>query len=86
MNAEDRKLTESAASLTVEDFQYLQEQGTISAPDTRVRAIYAIGKERGYGDKKMKKLLPGYGVDESSALSISQASKLIDSLKNNGKE
>ena len=53
------------------------------ATEPQIRAIYAIGKERGY---EMKELLSGYGVEESSDLSIAQASKLIDALKNNGKE
>ena len=56
------------------------------ATEAQVRAIWAIGKERGYGDEKMKGLLSAYGVEESSDLSISQASRLIDALKNNGKE
>ena len=56
------------------------------ATKAQVRAIYAIGKERGYGEERMKELLSEYGVEESSALSISQASKLIDALKNNGQE
>ena len=34
MNAEDSKLAEAAASLTAEDFQYIQEQGMIPATDT----------------------------------------------------
>jgi len=34
----------------------------------------------------MKELLSGYGVEKSSALSIGQASTLIDALKNNGQE
>ncbi len=56
------------------------------ATQAQGRAIWAIGKERGYGDERMKELLSGYGVEESSSLSIGQASKLIDSLKNGGKE
>jgi len=31
MNAEERKLAQAAASLTVEDFRYLQEHGMIPA-------------------------------------------------------
>ena len=56
------------------------------ATKAQVRAIYAIAEDKGYADERMKELLSGYGVEESSALSIGQASKLIDSLKSNGKE
>ena len=56
------------------------------ATKAQVRAIYAIGKEQGYTEESMKELLSGYGVEVSSALSIGQASKLIDALKNNGQE
>ena len=40
MNAEDSKPAQAAASLTTEDFEYLQEQGMIPAPNTRVTASH----------------------------------------------
>ena len=40
MNAEDSKLAEAAALLTVEDFQYIQEHDMIPAPDTRAAVTH----------------------------------------------
>jgi len=62
------------------------KQNGRKATKAQVRAIYAITKERGYTEERMKELLSGYGVEVSSALSIGQASTLIDALKNNGQE
>ena len=45
MNAEERKLAQAAAGLTVEDFEYLQEHGMISAPDSRVTVSHATATQ-----------------------------------------
>ena len=57
------------------------------ATKAQIRAIHAIAKEQGYADDAVKELLADrFGLQTASALSIGQASSLIDTLKNNGKE
>ena len=57
------------------------------ATKAQLRAIHAIAKDQGYPDEELKSLVSETcGVDSTSALSIGQASALIDTLKNNGKE
>ncbi len=57
------------------------------ATKAQLRAICAIAKEHGYSDQNLKGLVSeACGADAPSALSIAQASSLIDTLKGNGKE
>ena len=57
------------------------------ATKAQIRAIHAIAKEQGSTDEALKELVADrFGVETASALSIGQASSLIDTLKNNGKE
>jgi len=45
MNAEDSKLAQTAASLTAEDFRYLQDHRMIPAPATHVMATHATATQ-----------------------------------------
>ena len=61
--------------------------GGRAATEAQVRAIYAIADDRGYSKQDLRELMTGaFGVQAPGALSIGQASTLIDTLKNNGKE
>ena len=63
------------------------QQNGRRATKAQIGAIHAITKEQGYSEADLKELVSGsFGVDGPSALSIGQASSLIDTLKNNGKE
>ena len=58
-----------------------------TATQAQIKAIYAIAREHGYSDDDLDRLAEGtFGANKPSALSISQASTLIDTLKNDGKE
>ncbi|MFP4029672.1 MAG: hypothetical protein ACLFWL_17975 [Candidatus Brocadiia bacterium] len=58
-----------------------------NATEAQVRAIHAIAGDRGYSDQELSGILTDrFGAAEPGALSIGQASTLIDSLKNNGKD
>ncbi len=62
-------------------------RGGRRATEAQLRAIHAIGKEHGYSDQDLQGLVSeACGADAPSALSIAQASSLIDTLKGNGKE
>jgi len=57
------------------------------ATKAQLRAIHAIAKEHGYSEQDLQQLLSGsFGVEKTSALSIGDASALIDALRGNGKE
>ena len=61
--------------------------GARLATKAQVKAIYAIARERGYTDQDIERLVSdSFGAQRPSALSIGQASQLIDALKNDGKE
>ncbi len=57
------------------------------ATEAQVKAIVAIASDRGITEGKLLDLIRRkFEADSASALSVRQASKLIDILKNNGKE
>ena len=61
--------------------------GGRKATQAQVRAIYAIANDRGYSKGDLKEMLArNYGTGHPSGLSLSDASSVIDTLKNNGKE
>ena len=58
-----------------------------TATEAQVRAIQAIAGDRGYSEQGLADLLSSrFGARTVEALSIGDASHLIDLLKNNGKE
>ena len=58
-----------------------------SATEAQQKAIYAISRSRGYSRKRLENLVSeSFGVESVSDLSIGDASSLIDTLKNNGKD
>jgi hypothetical protein len=61
--------------------------GGRKATQAQVRAIYAIANDRGYSKGDLKEMLArNYGTGHPTGLSLSDASSVIDALKNNGKE
>ena len=58
-----------------------------TATEAQMRAIQAIASDRGYSEPGLADLLSSrFGAHTVEALSIGDASRLIDLLKNNGKE
>jgi hypothetical protein len=60
--------------------------GARLATKAQVKAIYVIARERGYTDQDIERHVSNsFGAQKPSALSIGEASRLIDTLKGNGK-
>ena len=58
-----------------------------SSTEAQQKAIHAIARSQGYSRQRLGGLISeSFGVDSVSDLSIGEASSLIDTLKNNGKE
>ena len=61
--------------------------GARRATQAQLKAIWAIGRERGYTEEDIERLASeSFGAQTPAALSIGEASRLIDALKDNGKE
>ena len=61
--------------------------GSRSATKAQVKAIYAIAREQGCTDQDIERIVSkSFGTKAPEELSIGQASELIDTLKNDGKE
>ena len=57
------------------------------ATEAQVKAIFAIGRDRGYSKQEIQSMASKrFEAEKPSELSIAQASSLIDMLKGNGKE
>ena len=57
------------------------------ATEAQVKAIFAIGRDRGYSKQEIQSMVSKrFEAEKPSELSIAQASSLIDMLKGNGKE
>ena len=61
--------------------------GGRAATEAQVRAIHAIASDRGYSDGELSGVISErFGARDAQSLSIGQASSLIDTLKENGKD